>query len=65
IGFQLERISIFRLRCGDDTGGPRKITLPKQAKRVTEAFSGKVVAENAKEFEYEFAEPETALFVLE
>ncbi|MBQ2557134.1 MAG: hypothetical protein II561_11355 [Thermoguttaceae bacterium] len=47
------------------TGGPRKITLPKQAKRVTEAFSGKVVAENAKEFEYEFAEPETALFVLE
>ena len=47
------------------TGGVKKITLPKTAAKVTEAFSGKVVAENAQVFEYDFAEPETALFELE
>ena len=47
------------------TGGVKKITLPKTAAKVVEAFSGKVVAENAQVFEYDFAEPETALFELE
>lgn len=46
-------------------GGVKKITLPCQVKRVVEAFSGKAVAENCAEFEYEFAEPETALFKIE
>ncbi len=46
-------------------GGVKKITLPRQVARVKELFSERVVAENVKEFEYEFAEPETALFELE
>lgn len=46
-------------------GGVKKITLPRQVARVKEVFSERVVAENVKEFEYEFAEPETALFELE
>lgn len=46
-------------------GGAKKITLPKRAAKVTELFSGKTVAENASEFVYEFASPETALFELE
>ena len=46
-------------------GGIKKITLPKTVTRITEVYSGKVVAENANEFEYEFVSPETALFELE
>jgi len=47
------------------TGGAKKITLPREAVSVTEAFSGKRVAENCRTFEYEFASPETALFIIE
>lgn len=43
-------------------GGTKKITLPKKCVKITELFSGKVVAENASEFTYDFALPETALF---
>lgn len=46
-------------------GGVKKIALPRVVKSVTEAFSGKRVAENCRSFEYEFAAPETALFILE
>ena len=46
-------------------GGVKKITLPRKVAKVTEAFSGRLVAENAQSFEYEFAAPETALFELE
>ncbi len=45
-------------------GGVKKITLPRKVESVVEAFSGKRVAENCESFEYEFAEPETALFIL-
>lgn len=47
------------------TGGAKKVTLPREAVSVTEAFSGKRVAENCRTFEYEFASPETALFIIE
>lgn len=47
------------------TGGVKKISLPRKATTITEAFSGKVVARDAQTFEYEFAAPETALFELE
>lgn len=46
-------------------GGAKKISLPKTAAKVVELFSGKTVAENASEFVYEFAAPETALFELQ
>ena len=46
-------------------GGVKKITLPRKVAKVTEAFSGRLVAENVQSFEYEFAAPETALFELE
>lgn len=45
--------------------GVKRVTLPRKASRVTEAFSGKVVAEDADAFDYDFAGPETALFELE
>ena len=46
-------------------GGVKKISLPRKVAKVTEAFSGRLVAENVQSFEYEFAAPETALFELE
>ncbi len=46
-------------------GGKKKISLPTEYRKITEAFSGRVVAENADSFEYDFASPETALFELE
>lgn len=46
------------------SGGVKKITLPRKAGKIVEAFSGKLVARDAQTFEYDFAEPETALFEL-
>ncbi len=44
------------------SGGEVTVRLPRVALHVKEVFSGKVVAENADAFTYEFAAPETALF---
>ncbi|MDO5310131.1 MAG: hypothetical protein Q4G03_11670 [Planctomycetia bacterium] len=46
-------------------GGVKRVQLPQRVKHVTEAYSGKVVAEDADAFEYDFNEPETPLFELE
>lgn len=45
-------------------GGPKKVYLPKTCRRVVDVFSDKVVAENVKEFTYEFRTPDTAIFEL-
>ncbi len=46
-------------------GGKKKISLPQKYSKITELFTGAKAAENASEFEYEFASPDTALFLLE
>ncbi len=46
-------------------GGKKKISLPQEYRKVTEMFTGKVVAQDASEFVYDFASPDTALFFLE
>ena len=46
-------------------GGVKRIALPRKVAKVTEAFSGRVVAENVQTFDYDFQAPETALFELE
>ena len=43
-------------------GGRQKISLPRKSAEVKELFSGRVVAENCVEFEYEFSSPDTVLF---
>ncbi len=45
-------------------GGPTKVRLPRAFSRVVEVVSGTVVAEDAAEFTYPFATPDTALFEL-
>lgn len=47
------------------TGGPRTIVLPKKCRRVTEVFSGRVVAENTDRFEDTLAPPCTVLYEVE
>lgn len=47
------------------TGGPRTIVLPKKCRRVTEVFSGRVVAENSDRFEDRLAPPCTVLYEVE
>jgi len=47
------------------TGGPRKVVLPKKCRRVTEVFSGRVVAENTDHFEDTLAAPCTVLYEME
>ncbi len=47
------------------TGGKKTVRLPKKYSQVRELYSGKVVAEDADSFEYEFKKPDTALFELE
>ena len=46
-------------------GGPRTVVLPKPCRRVTELFSGRVVAENASRFEDKLTPPCTMLYLLE
>ena len=46
-------------------GGKKKITLPGKYRKITEVFTGKIAAENAASFEYEFKSPDTALFEIE
>lgn len=46
-------------------GGPRTVTLPKKCRRVTELFSGRVVAENASRFEDQLTAPCTMLYEIE
>ena len=46
-------------------GGKRTVTLPKTCRRVTEVFSGRVVAENADRFEDTLTAPCTVLYEVE
>ena len=46
-------------------GGQKSVSLPKKCAKVTELYTGKVVAENTDEFEYDFKTPDTALFELQ
>ena len=46
-------------------GGPRTVVLPKKYRRVTELFSGRVVAEDADHFEDTLTVPCTVLYQLE
>ncbi len=46
-------------------GGRRTVTLPMTCRRVTELFSGRVVAENTDRFDDTLAAPGTALYELE
>jgi len=46
-------------------GGKRTVTLPRTCRRVTELFTGRVVAENADRFEDTLTAPCTALYELE
>ena len=46
-------------------GGCRRISLPVRAVRVRELISGKVVAESADSFKYEFKSPDTRIFEIE
>ena len=46
-------------------GGRRRVSLPRRAARVTELISGKVVAEDADAFEYDFQSPDTRIFEVE
>jgi len=46
-------------------GGPRTVVLPKTCRRVTELFSGRVVAENVSRFEDTLTPPCTVLYELE
>ena len=46
-------------------GGPRTVVLPKKCRRVTELFSGRVVAENADRFEDTLTAPCTVLYEME
>ena len=45
-------------------GGKETIYLPRKVKQVKELYSDKIVAENTDKFEYEFKNPDTALFEL-
>lgn len=47
------------------TGGPRTIVLPKKCRRVTEVFSGRLVAENSDRFEDTLTPPCTVLYEVE
>ena len=53
---------LLSIHCAE--GGKMKIVLPKAAGIAEELFSGKRVAVNGTEFEYEFKKPETVLFKL-
>ena len=46
-------------------GGPRTVVLPKKCRRVTELFSGRVVAENTDRFEDTLTAPCTVLYQVE
>ena len=46
-------------------GGPRTVVLPKKCRRVTELFSGRVVAEDADHFEDTLSRPCTVLYLVE
>lgn len=46
-------------------GGEKTITLPRKCARITELYTGKVIAENTDTFSYIFNTPDTALFELE
>jgi len=45
------------------TGGKQKIRLPRESAAVKEIFSNRIIAENCREFEYDFLSPDTALFM--
>lgn len=64
-----EGMSVFAnsrlLVVSDPEGGTKRIFLPSACERVIERFSGRVVAENTREFSYRFQSPDTALFVLQ
>lgn len=45
-------------------GGPKRVYLPSPCRKVIDLFNDKVVAENVKEFTYEFQSPDTAIFEL-
>lgn len=47
------------------TGGLRTIALPRKCRRVTELFSGRVVAENTDHFEDTLTAPCTVLYEME
>ena len=47
------------------TGGPRTIVLPKKCRRVTEVFSGRLVAENTDRFEDTLTPPCTVMYEVE
>jgi len=47
------------------TGGPRTVMLPKTCRRVTELFSGRVVAENSDRFDDRLTPPCTVLYQIE
>lgn len=47
------------------TGGQRTVVLPKTYRRVTELFSGRVVAQNASRFEDKLTPPCTTLYELQ
>ena len=53
---------LLSIHCAD--GGKMKISLPKAAGSAEELFSGRCLAVNGTQFEYEFGKPETALFKL-
>ena len=54
---------IFSVHLKD--GGKRTIHLPCRAAKVTELISGRVVAEDASAFDYEFESPDTRMFEVE
>ena len=45
-------------------GGRKDVYLPKEYRKVVDVFNDKVVAENARQFTYEFQTPDTAIFEL-
>jgi hypothetical protein len=49
----------------DENSGQQDIYLKKTVSKVTELFSGKIIAENTDCFSYRFSSPDTVLFYLE
>lgn len=45
-------------------GGRKDVYLPKEYRKVVDVLNDKVVAENARQFTYEFQTPDTAIFEL-
>jgi len=47
------------------TGGPKQITLPRPARRITNALTGERIAENTATFTHPFETPDTLVFELD